>query len=101
MQKRTIIKKIKEILNNDGLTTTADMELSSSPVHKSIGKDNHALIERFGQNKATVVVYVHETEVDEYDIDYEEIDKNTLEDLLTHLENYEVDQEKTLKRCEN
>jgi len=100
MQKRTIIKNIKRIINEWGGFSVAEVEGESSPVITTIGKDSHVLAERFGSS-VTGVTYVHETETDENDYEYEELSKDTLEEILTLAEIYEADQEKTFKRCAN
>ena len=101
MQKKTLIKKIKETIAEMGYLTTADLELSSSPMYKSINKDHHALVEGFGLNDVKVNVYVHETETDSFDVSYEKLEKDTLEEIYSNLENYMVDFDKTMKRCAN
>jgi hypothetical protein len=100
MQKRTIIKNIKRIIDNYGSFSVAEVEGESSPLINSIGKDSHVLAERFGIS-VTGVTYVHETETDENEYEYEDLSKDTLEEILYLAELYETDQEKTLKRCAN
>jgi glycine betaine/choline ABC-type transport system substrate-binding protein len=98
MQKRTIIKRIKAIIENIGVTTNADMELGSSPVFNSIGEHTCQLVERYGHHKVDVVTYVHDNETDEDYVSYEDLEKELLEEILFNLENYEVDLDKTLER---
>ena len=100
MQKRTIIKNIKRIIDNYGSFSVAEVEGESSPLINSMGKDSHVLAERFGSS-VTGVTYVHETETDENEYEYEDLSKDTLEEILYLAELYETDQEKTLKRCAN
>jgi hypothetical protein len=100
MQKKTIIKNIKRIINEYGSFTVADVEYESSPVIASFGKDTHVLAERF-DSSVTGVTYVHETEVDENEYEYDELPKDVLEEILSIAENYETDQQKTLKRISN
>lgn len=100
MQKRTIIKNIKRIIDNYGSFSVAEVEGESSPLINSMGKDSHVLAERFGSS-VTGVTYVHETEIDENEYEYEELSKDTLEEILTLAEIYETEQEKTIKRCAN
>lgn len=97
MQKRTIIKKIKAIIQNIGYTTTADMKSGSSPVHRSIGKNHFELAEGFGE-QVKIVEYVGETEITEYELKYEDLDKDTLEEILFELETYEVGFDKTMDK---
>ena len=99
MQKRTIIKKIKAIIEEYGSFSTADVESESSPIINSFGKDSYQLAERFNNNGVTAVSYVHETETDEDEILYEDLPKDVLEEILSIAEDYEVDFERTMKRC--
>jgi len=101
MQKRTIIKRIKTIIENYGSFSVADVEGESSPLINSMGKDNVILAERFTKDDVEGVTYVHETVVGYCDYAYEDLSKDTLSDILVLAELYEVDQEKTLKRCSN
>lgn len=100
MQKRTIIKKIRAIIANVGHTTTGDMQSGSSPVHRSVGKDHFELAEGFGQ-KVKIVEYVDEMEITDYELDYEDLDKDTLENILSELETYEIGFDKTMDKCRN
>jgi hypothetical protein len=64
-----------------------------------------ALVEYF--NSTTVEVFVYDADsfscdpIDEYELTYEELDKDTLEQILFVAELFETDQEKTLKRISN
>jgi hypothetical protein len=100
MQKRTIIKRIKEYVSkNDGEITTADCEADSSPVIASLGKNTFQLAETFGFHKVTAVTYVHDTETDEDYIPYEDLKKDVLEEILRLVENYVDGLEKTMDKC--
>ena len=101
MQKRTIIKRIKTIIENYGSFSIADVEGESSPLINSMGKDNVILAERFTKDDVEGVTYVHETVVEYNNFDYEELSKDTLLEILELAELYEVDQEKTIKRISN
>ena len=99
MQKKTIIKKIKAIIEKHGTggeydksITAADMQLNASPVISSVGKNTFQLAETFGLHKVTAVIYVHDREESEDYIAYEELEKDVLEEILFNLENYEVDE---------
>ena len=87
--KKELIKKIKSIIARVGMTTAADMQMDTSPVWKSVGKDHHLLIERFAHKFATVTTYIHELETDNSDIYYEDIDNETLRYILSSLKKYE------------
>ena len=88
-QKKTIIKKIKAIISNVGYTTTADMESGSSPVHRSVGKDHFELAEGFAE-KVKIVEYIGEMKITDYELEYEDLDKDTLENILYELETYKA-----------
>lgn len=96
MQKKTIIKNIKSIFErlDETRLTTQELEMSSSPIHKDLGGKSCALIERFNRNDVDVVVYAKDEEIDEYSVDYEELEKNVLEEILYVLEQYEIGMEK-------
>jgi hypothetical protein len=101
MQKRTIIKNIKRIINEYGSFTTADVNAESSPCVSS-KKGRNELCESFYDNKVEVVTYdKNDDEIDTDDVFYEDLPKDTLQEILYLAELYEADQEKTLKRCSN
>ena len=58
-------------------------------------------------NGTTIEVNVYEPDsfssdpIDDYELTYEELSKDTLEQILFVAEMYETDQEKTLKRISN
>jgi len=101
MQKRTIIKKIKTIINKVGELTSSQMELDSSPCLATMGKDSCQLVEGFGHHKVTAVIYVHETETGEDYIAYEDLSKDILEEILLDLENYELADDKLMESCKD
>lgn len=104
MQKRTIIKNIKEIISNYGGFGVNEVEAEISPCVSAEGNLVN-LAEHFTLDKVTVKVYkpagVSSDPIDEYETDYENLSKEVLEEILRLAENYEVDQEKTIKRCSN
>lgn len=99
MTKNKIITEIKTIIERWGSLTTADLETNQSPVYNQINKDHFSLIERFNQLDVEVVTYIHETEVDTFNVSYEELDEDTLYDILGELENYDVMMDKTIDSC--
>lgn len=101
MQKRTVIKNINKIIVKFGSFTTADVEANSSPCIATLGKDTHQLIEEFGEHKVTAFIYVHETVVNEEYISYEDLDKDTLEEILLLAEIWEAESLQTEKRISN
>jgi hypothetical protein len=92
-KKSDYIEKIQGVIDNIGFTTAADMQLDSSPVHQAINKNHIALIERFSRETATVVIYVHEMEVDTQEISYEDISNENLELISNLLAEYAIQKE--------
>lgn len=67
-----------------GFITMQDLQADSSPVYKEDESGIH-LIERLLRNDVEVIVYggyKNQDEVDEYQLNYEELDKDTLEEIL-------------------
>jgi hypothetical protein len=98
-KKDIIISKIKKIIEDGGGFSVADVEHESSPVIASIGKDTFQLAERFGETGVEAITYVHETVVNEDDIEYEDLSVGVLEEILNIVENYQLDFEKNMERC--
>jgi hypothetical protein len=92
-KKSDYIEKIQGIIDNIGLTTAADMQLSVSPVHQYINTRHFTLIERFDKTTVTVITYVNEEMVDEQDISYEEVSLENLEIISNHLADYAIQKE--------
>jgi hypothetical protein len=90
-QKRTLIKKIQAIIREWGGFSTADVEATSSPVIKTLGKDTCQLAERFELYKVEAVIYVHDNETDTDYIAYKDLDRDTLEEILYLAENWEAE----------
>jgi hypothetical protein len=64
-------------------------------------KDHIQLVERFNRNSVTIVSYIHETEVDEFDVDYDQLSENLLYDIYDMLDQYNVGMEKTMDKIRN
>jgi len=101
MQKRTIIKKIRTIIEKVGQTNSCEMKLNCFPFINSIGETVSQLAEGFYLNYVKAVTYANGEEVEEVDIDYEDLKKDVLEEILFILENYEVEQDKFMESCKN
>jgi len=104
MQKKKIIKRIKSIIENYGTFNIGEVDGADGICVNEMG-NLVALVEYF--NGTTVEVEVYETRsfssdsISSYELTYEELDKDTLEQILFIAEMYETDQEKTLKRISN
>ena len=104
MQKRTIIKRIKTIIDNYGSFSIGEVEGADGICVNEMGS-LVSLAEYF--NGTTIDVNIYEPssfssdEIDSYELTYEELSKEVLEEILFVAELYETDQEKTLKRISN
>src|ERR1041385_8274674 len=91
MQKRTIIKKIQAIIREHGSFTTADVQADSSP---SVGalKGINQLAETFYFDNAEIVSYGrNDEEIDSERMDYQDMKKETLEEILFLAEQHEAE----------
>jgi hypothetical protein len=104
MQKKTIIKRIKSIIEKHETFSIGEVDSTNGICVNEMG-NLVALVEDF--NSECVGVYVYNPEsfnsdpIDDYELTYEELSKETLEEILFVAELYETDQEKTLKRISN
>jgi hypothetical protein len=101
MTKQEFISEIKTIIDKWGGVTTSELELDASPVYNSFGKDQFQLVERFNRNSVTILCYVHETEVDSFDVDYDQLSEELLYDIYDILTQYDVGMEKTFEKIRN
>jgi hypothetical protein len=101
--KEAKISRIKEIIGKWGETTTADLIADHSPCISSVGNKTNVsvLVERFGLNDVGVFTYVGDVEESEDDLTYEELEEDVIDDILDLLEDYDTDNFKTMKRCED
>lgn len=79
--KKSVISKIKAIIEDFGSFSCADVEATSSPVIASLGKDTHQLAEHFYKDKVEAVIYVHDNDTSTDYIPYEKLDLDTLEEI--------------------
>ena len=101
MKKEKIIQEIKSIIEEWGAFSPSEVDGEEAPIVKTLGKNNSQLAEHFSIDGVKVVTYVHETETDENEVDYKDLSKDVLEEILRIAENYKVDFEKTMNRCKN
>lgn len=95
------IEYIKKVIREWGVVNTAELELESSPVYNSMGKDHYMLVEGFYNDWVEVVEYVHEEETDSHNVSYEELEDCLIDAICIIIENYEADCLKTEKRISN
>ena len=98
-KKERLIERIRTIIEQDGSFTTADVMAQSSPIVKTMGKNSCMLAERFGKNGADCDIYVHETVTDSDTVEYEDMDVDLLEEILSLAEEWSVICYKTMKRA--
>lgn len=101
MEKQKYISEIKSIIDKWGSVTSKEQELEASPVYNTFGKDHIQLVERFNRNSVTIVSYIHETEVDEFDVDYDQLSEELLYDIYDILTQYDIGMEKTFEKIRN
>jgi len=100
MQKKKIIKRIKRIIEKYG-TFNIDEVIGFDSVCVNEMGDLVALAEHF--NGTTIEVKIYDPNsftsdpISDYELTYEELSKEILEHILIIAEEYETDQEKTLK----
>ena len=101
MQTRTIIKSIKKIIGNYGGFSIKEVEGVESICVNNMG-NLVALAEYFDNTGIEANVYEPSSfssdEIDSYELTYEELSKDILEEILFLAEMYEAEQQKTLKR---
>ena len=102
--KKSIIKDIKKIISEWGSFGSGEVEQGGetySPCVNSMG-GLVALAEYFTANKVKVNVYepksISSDAMHDYEVQYEDLPKDVLEEILTLCEQYEADQLKTEKR---
>jgi hypothetical protein len=104
MERQEMINECKRIIGDWGSVNTAERELDCSPCVRSVGngKQNVSdLIESFNKDGVEVVVYNDEIEISSYDLKYEDLDDDILAKVHEILDIYDVDMEKTEKRCQS
>jgi hypothetical protein len=96
MQKEEIVQQIKEIIAEFGGFGTGEVEADCSPCVGSLG-NYVGLAEEFNLNGVEVNVYMpsgfSSDPVDDYELTYEELEKDVLEEILALCEQYKESQE--------
>jgi hypothetical protein len=92
------LDNIKRIINTFGSFAISDLDGESSILIDSMGKDNVQLAERFYDSGVDAITYVHETEVSDDFVEYENLDDDVIDEINTLAENYAADCIQTLKR---
>jgi len=89
-EKTSQIEYIKDVINKWGATTSAELELDSSPVFNNISGKVCSLIESFTFNYVTVVTYDDELEIEEENIRYEDLSDELIDEIHTIMEIYDT-----------
>lgn len=104
MKKKKLIKEIKKILKECGTFGIGEVDYGNSITINEMG-DLMALGEYFNYHTIDVRVYdIHSSDndsIEEYEVAYEDLPKDVLEEILILAEQYEVGQMKTKKRISN
>lgn len=100
INKTELIDKIKTIIATWGIVNSGELNLDCSPCYATIG-NSVSLVEKFNRNDVDIVTNLDGQEIDEFSKDYEELEQDLLTEILTVLENYDVDMQKTMERCED
>lgn len=80
--KEETIKQIKAIIQECGSFSTFEVNADSSPSYGSLGKF-FGVIEQFNEEDCTVIVYDDDSqEQDEFDVNYEDLEFDTLKEIL-------------------
>ena len=97
------INQIRKIIAKTGNLMVGEVNPESSINYGSLGNNITALIEEYKINKVNVVIYDcrNGEEIDDFDVNYEDLSKDTIYDILTYLENYLDAEEKTMDRCKS
>jgi hypothetical protein len=102
MTKDEQIIEIKRIVRKNGVTTSGELNLGSSPCIGSIGNGrNNAslLVEGFYENDVTAVLYYGDQELGEECIDYKDLSEDVIDEIYNIMEGYEIDCDKTMDKC--
>lgn len=100
-QKQKVINRINKLIRINGSFTTDDAEAKFPPVIEAINKDHQILAEIFHENYCEANEYEHGEVTDFHTFDYEDLDFDILEDILTLVEDWDAICYKTEKRCSN
>lgn len=101
METNVMIKEIKKIIAQTGELSSGEMDLDCSPIYKAINDRVLGLVEHYKEKGVTVVVYAYDQEVDEFDLYYEQLPDDLLDDILNNLEDYLELENDLMDRCKD
>lgn len=76
------ITKIKELIAEWGSTSVQEIGLSSCPVYTVAHKDDVCLVEHFNLNDVLVINYIHDMECNSFNVLYEDLNEDVLDEIL-------------------
>ncbi len=88
------IDRIMEILNMWGQTTTSELELESSPVYNNLTGRICSLVETFNPKYVSVVTYDDDIDINEFDVNYEDLSNELLDEIYEIIDKYDIAQNK-------
>jgi hypothetical protein len=96
------IAYIKKVIGEWGATSCCELERDHSPSMNSLaGGRVCELVEQFNIKGVETVVYDDQNEVDWNSYDYEELNDDIIDEIVSIMEDYEADMLKTEKRCQD
>jgi len=95
-ERQSKIEHIKKVLRTWGMTSTAELELSSSPVY-----NNSALVEEFTEDNVRVITYDDELGIDEDNVLYEDLSDDLIDEIYEIIDQYDVKQNKLHDSCKD
>jgi hypothetical protein len=104
MTKTEQISEIKRIIGEWGSTSCSELETESSPCIRTIGNGRNnisQLAETFCVDGVEAVTYQHDMEISWDNVDYEDLSEDIVDEIYHIIEQYEVSNLKTIKRCKN
>jgi hypothetical protein len=84
MKKQQLISKIKYSLQAHSLNIGEDT-FQDCPIHKTISKDEHILIETIYSDKVSCTHYVHGNDINTYFLEFEQISNTNLQLILDNV----------------
>jgi len=103
-QKQIHIGEIVRILNEWGQTTATELELDCSPCLRSIGNEAMnvvELVEEFRPSGVATLTYHDQIELGYSEYQYDDLPEDIIEEIYRIMEDYEADQLRTEKRCQD
>lgn len=100
-KKQKKLNYIERVIEKFGSFSTGDLELGESPILQTANKNQYDLIEKFDCKSCSVTSYVHETVVDEYDVEYAALKAGLLDEVVLVVEQYDAEQTKLYERIAN